>query len=109
MYTIGQMASTEPDIRKAYDDLFNAANMMPDGMNHGIEFRWKDKSVNFKLLGPATLHVIETSFRSPNHRVDIIFDRTHVPSSFSQAEEIETLALAAARAMILEKINFLRG
>lgn len=99
------MASTRPDIEKAYVDLFNAANMIPDGMNYGIEFRLQDKLVNFKLLGPATLHVIETSFRSPDHRVDIIFDRTHVPSSFSQAEEIEALALAAVRAMILEKIQ----
>lgn len=99
------MASTGPDIKKAYDDLFNAANMIPDGMNQGMGFRLKDKSVNFKLLGPATLHVIEMSFRSPNHRVDIIFDKTHVPASFSQAEEIESLALAAARAMILEKIQ----
>lgn len=105
MYTISQMASTGPDIKKAYGDLFNAANMIPDGMNHGIEFRLEDKSVNFKLLGPATLHVIETSFRSPNHRVDVIFDKTRVPASFSQAEEIESLALAAARALLLVNIR----
>ena len=69
------------------------------------KFRMGDKLVSFRLLGPATLHVIETSFRSPNHWVDIIFDNTHVPPSFSQAEQIETLALAAARALVLEKIK----
>ena len=105
MYTIGQMASTGPDIQKAYDDLFNAANMIPAGINHGVEFRMGDKLVNFSLLGPATLHVVKTSFRSPNHRVDIIFDKTHVPPSFSQAEEIEALALAAARSLLLGKIH----
>lgn len=99
------MASTGPDIKKAYDYLFNAANMMPDGMNQGMGFRLEDESVNFKLLGPATLHVVKTSFRSPNFRVDIIFDRTRVPSSFSQAEEIESLALAAARALLLVNIR----
>jgi len=102
-YTIDQMASTGPDIEKAYGDLFNAANMI--SADHGKKFRMGDKLVSFRLLGPATLHVIETSFRSPNHWVDIIFDNTHVPPSFSQAEQIETLALAAARALVLEKIK----
>ena len=102
-YTIDQMASTGPDIEKAYGDLFNAANMI--SADHGKKFRMGDKLVSFRLLGPATLHVIETSFRSPNHWVDIIFDNTHVPPSFSQAEQIETLALAAARSLLLEKIH----
>ena len=102
-YTIGQMASTGPDIEKAYGDLFNAANMI--SADHGIKFRMGDELVSFRLLGPATLHVVKTFFRSPNHRVDIIFDKTHVPPSFSQAEEIESLALAAARALLLEKIQ----
>ena len=104
MYTIGQMASTGPDIKKAYGDLFNAANMIPADIN-GVQFRTGDKLVNFRLLGPATLHVVETFSQSPDHQVNIIFDKTRIPASFSQAEEIETLALAVARSLMLEKIQ----
>ena len=105
MHTIGQMASTGPDIKKAYGDLFNAANMIPADNKHGVEFRTRDKLVNFRLLGPATLHVVETFSQSPDHQVNIIFDKTRIPASFSQAEEIETLALAVARSLMLEKIQ----
>ena len=107
MYTINQMASTGPDIKIAYEDLFAAANMMHADSNHGVEFIAGKKRINFRLLGPATLHVVKTSLRPPNHLVDIIFDSTRVPASFSQAEEIEALALAAARALMLERINSL--
>lgn len=63
------MASTGPDIRRAYENLFIAASMIPADNTHGVEFKTADKSVNFRLLGPATLHVVETFFQSFNHLI----------------------------------------
>ena len=106
MYTIGQMASTGPDIKKAYDDLFSVGKRITDdGSRDGIEFGLGAGRITMEALGPDTLHVIKTFQPASGRRVDIIFDRTRVPKSFADAEAIETLALSAVRALLLEKIQ----
>ena len=106
MYTIGQMASTGPDIKKAYDDLFSVGERITDGGSRdGIEFGFGVKRITMEALGPNTIHVIKTFRPASDHRVDIIFDHTRIPKSFAAAEEIESLALAAVRALLLEKIH----
>lgn len=106
MYTIGQMASTGPDIEKAYVDLFAVAKLVSDGGSRdGIEFGLGAGRITMEALGPSNLHVVRTFRPASGHIKDIIFDGTHVPKSFADAEAIESLALAAARALLLEKIQ----
>ena len=105
MYTIGQMASTGPDIEKAYADLFAVAERIADGGGRdGIKFGLGAGQITMETLGPNTLHVNRTFHPASGHKKDIIFDRTHIPASFADAEEIETLALTTARALVLERL-----
>ena len=106
MYTIGQMASTGPDIQKAYDDLFTVSRQIAAGGNRdGIKFGLGAGQIIMKVLGPDTLHVVRTFQPASGHKKDTIFDYTHIPTSFADAEEIEALALAAARSLLLGKIH----
>lgn len=106
MYTIGQMTSTVPDIEKAYADLFAVAKRINAGDGRdGIEFGFGAGRVTMEALGPNTIHVNRTFHPASSHKKDIIFDGTHVPKSFADAEEIETLALVAVRALLLGRIQ----